>query len=136
MENNVVCSSSSSGAGYSEACALVVGSASHCLAAVYRMNGIRWKLCKKCGINNQQDESQDAFESELVLGTDQCFMCSANCITVQQQELIEDCQSNNNNDGDDGSGSGGSDIDGSCVAEALLLDDQATKSSSASGDKK
>ena len=133
MENDVICSSSSSGAGYSEACALVIGSASHCLADVYRMHGIRWKLCKKCGINNQQDEPQDAFESELVLGADQCYMCSANCIKEQQQEMIKDCHSDDN-DGD-GSGSGDN-IDGSCVtAEALLLDNQATKSSSASGDK-
>ena len=141
MENDVLCSSSSSsGAGYSEACALVVGSASHRLADVYRMHGIRWKLCKKCGINNQQHESQDAFESELVLGADQCFVCSANCIKEQQQEMIKDCHSDDNDDdsdGDDCSGSGESDnIDGSCVAKALqLLDNQATKSSSASGDK-
>ena len=133
MENNVVCSSSSSGAGYSEACALVVGSASHCLADVYRMHGIRWKLCNGCGINNQQDEPQDAFESELVLGADQCSMCSAK-YKEQQQEMIKDCYSDDNDD-NDCSGSGVSDMDGSCIAKVLLLDNQATKSSSASGDK-
>ena len=135
MENDILfSSSSSSGAGYSEACALVVGSASHCLADVYRMNGIRWKLCNGCGINNQQDESQDAFASELVLGVDQCSMCSANCTKEQQQEMIKDCHSDDNDDDndDDCSGSGVSDMD---KTEALLLDNQATKSSSASGDK-
>ena len=131
MENDVIYSSS--GAGFSEACALVVGSAS--LADVYRMHRIRWKFCQRCGINNQQDESQDGFESELVLGADYCIMCLAK---KQQQEMIKDCHSDDDDDdgGDDGSGSGVmSDIDGSCVAEALLLENHTTKSSSASADK-
>ena len=59
-------------------------------------------------------------------------MCSAK-YKEQQQEMIKDCCSDDNDD--DGNGSGVSDIDGSCIAEVLLQDNQATKSSSASGDK-
>ena len=46
------------------------------------------------------DESQEAFESELVLGVDYCFMCSAK---EQQQEKTEDHHSGKN--------------DGSCTAK-------------------
>ena len=61
-------------------------------------------------------------------------MCSAK-YKEQQQEMIKDCYSDDNDD-NDCSGSGVSDMDGSCIAKVLLLDNQATKSSSASGDKK
>ena len=77
VHNSILWSSTS----YSDqTSALVVGSTS--LARVYEMHQIRWKLCKRCGIN--QDKSQDAFESELVLGVDHCFMCS---MKKQQQEF-------------------------------------------------
>jgi hypothetical protein len=101
-ESDILCSST--GAGFSgEACALVVGSAS--LAEVYKLHGIKWKLCKECGVNQQQQEgSHDAqFESELVLGVDRCCKCKAK--EQQQQEMINDCHSADSDD-DDRSGSG------------------------------
>jgi hypothetical protein len=130
-ESDILCSST--GAGFSgEVCALVVGSAS--LAEVYKLHGIKWKLCKECGVNQQQQQegSHDAqFESELVLGVDHCCMCKAK--EQQQQEMINDCHSADSDgddrrsargsgeiyDDDDRSGSGGS--DGSCIPEARLL---------------
>ena len=65
-----------------EVCALVMGSGS--LAKVYKKYRIRWKYCKRCGT---KDESQNVFESELVLGVDHCLVCSA---IEQQQKRIED----------------------------------------------
>lgn len=98
-EKAILCSST--GAGISgEACALVVGSASYSLAEVYKLHGIRWKLCKKCGVNQQQQQEEEGshdaqFESELVLGVDHCGMCKAK---EQQQEMIKGCHSESNDD--------------------------------------
>ena len=86
LQNGILCSSTSFS---DQTSALVVGSTS--LARVYEMYQIRWKLCRRCGIN--QDESQDAFESELVLGVNlnHCFMCSRPVKKQQKEfELFKD----------------------------------------------
>ena len=89
-----------------EACALVVGSAS--LTKAYEKYQIRWKFCKRCGA---KDKSQDAFESELVLGVDHCLMCSA---IEQQRERIDDYHSGKSA--------------GTCTAEERLADHTTTLS--------
>ena len=83
VQNSILCSSTSFS---DQTSALVVGSTS--LARVYEMRQIRWKLCRRCGIS--QDESQDAFESELVLGVDHCFMCSMKKLQQQEFEPFKD----------------------------------------------
>ena len=81
-QNGILCSSTSFS---DQTSALVVGSAS-LAAKVYEMHQIRWKVCKRYGTN--QDESQDAFESELVLGVDHCFMCSRTKVKLENRHCM------------------------------------------------
>ena len=86
-----------------------VGSAS--LARVYENHGIRWIVCKRCGI---KDNTQDpmSFESELVLGVDCCLMCTA--VERQREEIVHHHSGNG---------------DSTCTAEETLANHTTIKSS-------
>lgn len=47
------------------------------LAEIYKKHEIRWRVCKRCG---GQDEAQECFRSELVLGMEHCL-----CSTIERE---------------------------------------------------